>query len=79
MHLSSGFPGWRLSLDGAGPAGVWLWVAGATAITIGGQLLAQGRRRRGPGRVFLLLVVILVAAGVVAPLQSGGRMPRLPL
>lgn len=79
VHLFSGALRWRITPDGAGLAVLWLLVTGAVLVAMGGGMLATGRRPRGLLWMVVTLLAIFVIAGVIATLQSGGRMPRIHL
>ncbi|WP_103256653.1 hypothetical protein [Tabrizicola aquatica] len=73
VYLFSGIRHWRITPDGAGLAALWLLVTGA----MGGRMLATGQRPRWLLWAFVGLMAVLVGAGIVVTLQSGGRMLRL--
>ena len=77
VYLISGILRWRITLDGAGLAVLWLLGAGAVVGAMGGRMLATGQRPRWLLRVFVGLMAVFVVAGIMVTLDSGQRMPRL--
>lgn len=77
VYLFSGILRWRITLDGAGLAVLWLLVTGAVVGAMGGRMLATGQRPRWLLRVFVGLMAVFVVAGIMVTLESGQRMPRL--
>lgn len=76
VYLVSGVLRWRIALDGAGLAVLWLLVTGGVVVAMGGQMLATGQRPRWLLRGFVGLIAVFVVAGIVVTLLSDGRMPR---
>ena len=79
VYLISGILRWRIPLDGAGLAVLWLLITGPVVCAMGGQMLATGRRPRWLLRAFVGLMAVFVVAGIIVTLQSGGRVPRTHL
>lgn len=77
VYLFTGVLRWRLPLDGAGLAILWLVITGAVTIAMAGEMLIHLRRPRGTLRLLVLLLAIFVVAGAVITLAEGGRLPRL--